>query len=306
MPPVLRPKIGAAIIQQIELDIAAATDQLLVALGLASRAVQSCRRTRCRIDAEERAPDVLYEGEVAPSASHRSAASRRRCRRRRAARCDAAGRNTRRTRLSAWHSRRACAGAASCMAFERRHRMSAVILGGVAASSTGVRSAPPPNQARGRDHMARVHVDGRHVGVPRMRNQRNAGGPEARILLGARHLLAELGANSPYTVEMWTPTFSNTRPRVIAITPPPGAPVWSARLQGVRTSWARRHRAWPALRPPIARAQRRCRRANASNHARARTLRASRVAGSRNVAGSRPGFEAWLIAPYRPFRPATP
>ena len=34
------------------------------------------------------------------------------------------------------------------------------------------------------------------------------------------------GANSPCTVETWTPTFSNTRPFMIAITPPPpGAPL---------------------------------------------------------------------------------
>ena len=49
----------------------------------------------------------------------------------------------------------------------------------------------------------------------------------------------------------WTPTFSNTRPRIIAITPPPpGAPVWSVRCQGVRTK-----------RPGRAVGQRRARRA---------------------------------------------
>jgi hypothetical protein len=45
------------------------------------------------------------------------------------------------------------------------------------------------------------------------------------------------GANSPWTVETCTPTFSNTRPRIIAMTPPPpGPPVWSVRTacQGVR------------------------------------------------------------------------
>src|SRR5712672_3491433 len=44
------------------------------------------------------------------------------------------------------------------------------------------------------------------------------------------------GANSPNTVETCTPTFSNRRPVIIAITPPPpAAPVASVRVQGVRT-----------------------------------------------------------------------
>jgi hypothetical protein len=45
------------------------------------------------------------------------------------------------------------------------------------------------------------------------------------------------GENSPCTVEQCTPTFSNSRPCIIDITPPPppGLPVWSVRSQGVRT-----------------------------------------------------------------------
>ena len=44
------------------------------------------------------------------------------------------------------------------------------------------------------------------------------------------------GLNSPCTVEQCTPTFSNSRPYIIDITPPPpGLPVWSARSHGVRT-----------------------------------------------------------------------
>ena len=47
--------------------------------------------------------------------------------------------------------------------------------------------------------------------------------------------LRNSGANSPNTVETWTPTFSNTRPFIIAMTPPPpGAPLWSVRFHGVR------------------------------------------------------------------------
>ena len=58
-------------------------------------------------------------------------------------------------------------------------------------SSTGVRSAPPPNQALRGDDEARVHVHGRHVRIVRMRDQRDARGPEARIVVGAGNLLAE-------------------------------------------------------------------------------------------------------------------
>ena len=41
------------------------------------------------------------------------------------------------------------------------------------------------------DDMTGVHVYGRHVRILRMRDQRNAGGPEARILGGAGDFLAE-------------------------------------------------------------------------------------------------------------------
>ena len=41
------------------------------------------------------------------------------------------------------------------------------------------------------DDEARVHVHRRHVRIMRMRDQRNAGGPEARIVVGARDFLAE-------------------------------------------------------------------------------------------------------------------
>ena len=51
-------------------------------------------------------------------------------------------------------------------------------------------AAEPPF---GRHHEARVHVRGRHVRVVRMRDERDAGRPEARIVLGAGDLLAELG-----------------------------------------------------------------------------------------------------------------
>ena len=53
--------------------------------------------------------------------------------------------------------------------------------------------------------------------------------------------LRNSGANSPWTVEVWTPAFSNTRPcSRLATPPPPSAPplAWSVRLHGVRTKRA--------------------------------------------------------------------
>ncbi len=43
------------------------------------------------------------------------------------------------------------------------------------------------------DDKARVHVHGRHVRVLRMRDERDARGPEARVVIGAGDLLGELG-----------------------------------------------------------------------------------------------------------------
>ena len=48
--------------------------------------------------------------------------------------------------------------------------------------------------------------------------------------------LANSGGKVPCTVEVWQPTFSNTRPDISAMTPPPpSAPLFSLRVQGVFT-----------------------------------------------------------------------
>ena len=83
-------------------------------------------------------------------------------------------------------------------------------------SSTGVRSAPPPNQAlRGHDE-ARVHVHRRHMRIVQMRDQRDARGPEARVLDRRRGCPCGTRARTRRArSRQCTPTFSNTRPRII-------------------------------------------------------------------------------------------
>jgi hypothetical protein len=78
--------------------------------------------------------------------------------------------------------------------------------------STGVRSPPPPNQRREvtimRVFMWTAGTCGLHGwAISEMPDAQKRG-----IVLGAGDLGAEFGANSPWTVETCTPTFSNTRP----------------------------------------------------------------------------------------------
>ena len=88
-------------------------------------------------------------------------------------------------------------------------------------SSTGVRSAPPPNQAlvvtTKRVFMCTAGTCG-FCGwaISEMPEAQKRGSSAAPGIS-----LRNSGANSPCTVEQCTPTFSNTRPRIIAITPPP-------------------------------------------------------------------------------------
>ena len=120
--------------------------------------------------------------------------------------------------------------------------------GGVKGEGVGIVLGAPPVQHRrqvgaaaeprlGGDDEARVHMHGRHVRIVQMGDQRNAGGEEARVSAAPGMSLRNSGANSPNTVETWTPTFSNTRPFIIAMTPPPPAcAAWSVRFQGLRTN----------------------------------------------------------------------
>ncbi len=99
-------------------------------------------------------------------------------------------------------------------------------------SSTGVRSAPPPNHAlvvtTKRVFMCTAGTFGLRIcAISEMPDAQNRGSSAAPGICARNS-----GANSPCTVEQCTPTFSNSRPRITLITPPPpGSPVWSVRSQ---------------------------------------------------------------------------
>ena len=103
-------------------------------------------------------------------------------------------------------------------------------------SRTGVRSAPPPNHGfvvtTKRVFMCTVGTFGFQGWAMSEMPPAQKRGSWSEPGIWPRNS----GANSPWTVETCTPTFSNTRPRIIDMTPPPpGAPPWSLRSHGVRS-----------------------------------------------------------------------
>src|SRR6185437_16493695 len=146
-------------------------------------------------------------------------------------------------------------------------------------SSSGVRSAPPPNQAL---LVTTQRVFMCAAGTCGLCGWAISETPEAqkRGSVSAPGMsLRNSGANSPCTVEQCTPTFSNTRPCIIAMTPPPpGWPVWSVRFHGVRTkrpAGRAASGAWPGSASSSASRPAQMSSRSVSNHARARALRAS-------------------------------
>ena len=133
-------------------------------------------------------------------------------------------------------------------------------------SSTGVRSAPPPNHAlvvtTKRVFMCTAGTLGLcRWAMSEMPDAQNRGSASAPGIS-----LRNSGANSPNTVETCTPTFSNTRPLSIDMTPPPpGAPAGIGARPGACARNARPLASCaahsPAIRPRAPRTPRRCRRA---------------------------------------------
>ena len=107
-------------------------------------------------------------------------------------------------------------------------------FGCATASRVGLRSAPPPNQLSVVTIMRVFICTAGTCGILHMGDQADAGGPEARILAAPFTCLAKSGEKAPCTVETCTPTFSNSRPRIMPITPPPwSSPGAAGRLPGV-------------------------------------------------------------------------
>ena len=95
-------------------------------------------------------------------------------------------------------------------------------------------AAEPPLR---RHQHPRVEVGRRHLRALHMCHQADAAGPEPRVLGRTEICARKSGLNSPQTVDTLTPTFSNTRPFITLMTPPP--PSWPSsvgRCQGVRTN----------------------------------------------------------------------
>ena len=179
---------GAPVVEQVELDIAAAAHELLLAVGGASRAARNSHARaadRCRGRpgrhpgrSGSRRPNRLFPARVA--------ASRRRCRRCRAARFGASGKSTRRTRPCISRSRRrrharrraraSRHGSESC-----RHRPGCA-AGQARASGRRRRrttSAMSPPCACSCERLAHLgFADGRSA---RCRSPRSAGHPRRRV-----------------------------------------------------------------------------------------------------------------------------
>ena len=89
-----------------------------------------------------------------------------------------------------------------------------------------------------RHHEAGVHVDGRHVRIPRMGDQRDAGGPETRVLIGAWNLAAKFRRELAVHGRDVNADFLEHAARASSTwsPPPPGLPLWSRRSQGLRSN----------------------------------------------------------------------
>ena len=141
----LQPEDGAAVVEQVEFDIAAAADQLLLAIGRRPRRVEIAPH-QLGIDFQEGAADVLGEGEigvpvaaVVPVVEDAADAAR--------LPCDAAGRNIRRTISCTCRSRRRRSARRRPPSSRHGRRCVSASSWVRRRSSTGVRSAPPPNHA---------------------------------------------------------------------------------------------------------------------------------------------------------------
>src|SRR5262249_10135267 len=179
---------STAVVEQVEFHVAATAYELLVALGGAPRRVEVVAH-QLGINAEEGAPDLLREGEIrlpvraveiivknpADSAHLLTMAQ---------VEVLVAPALVLRVRGDARM------GIAS--PFHRRmkgDRIGIVLPAAPLEYGCQIRAAAEPGLSG--HHEPRVHVDGRHVWILRMGDERNAGSPKARIDFGPGNVFAE-------------------------------------------------------------------------------------------------------------------
>src|SRR5690606_15873388 len=189
----LQPEHGAAVVEQVELDIAAAPDQLFLALRVGPGLLHAAGDD-VRVDLQEGLADGLGEGEVPlPVAAVVVVVE------------DAAGA----ARFIAVGQEEILV--APLLVFGVPGRVEGVagaLHGGVEVDGVGVvvaavriqhgrqvAAAAEPGLRR-RDQ-AGVHVHGGHARADRMADQADAGGVEARVFLGARHVPGVVGGAGP-------------------------------------------------------------------------------------------------------------
>uniref|UniRef100_A0A0N4Z401 LigA n=1 Tax=Parastrongyloides trichosuri TaxID=131310 RepID=A0A0N4Z401_PARTI len=185
----LKAEHGAAIVEQVELDVAAATDQLFLALRVGPGLVHPAGDD-LRIDLEEGLADRLGEGEVLlPVAAVVVVVE------------DAAGA----ARLVAVGQEEILVAPVLVFGVPRRvEGVAGALHGGVEVDGVGVvvatvrvqhgrQVAAAAEPGLGRRDQPGVHVHGGHARADGVADQADAGGVEARVFLCPRHLLGVVG-----------------------------------------------------------------------------------------------------------------
>src|SRR5689334_8482067 len=182
-----QPEDRAAIVEQVEFRVAAAPDQLLLAFGVRP-GICKVFPHQVWIDAQESAADILREGESLIPIGFQIVVE------------DAADS----ARLIAVLEEKIFVAPFAVLVVRRDFGMGvacglhcgmesdAVRIGvNAALVQHGREIGSPAEPSLGSHDEPCVHVDCRHARIVRMRDQRNPGGPESWVFLGARYFLAE-------------------------------------------------------------------------------------------------------------------
>ena len=184
----LEPEGRAAVVEQVELDIAAAPDQLFMPVGFGPGGLEIAPH-QLRVDAQKGFADRLGKGEVGIPVARIMVVVK-----------DPAGA----ARFVAVRQEEVLvAPGLVALVIDAGAVVAGSLHGGVEIDGVDIGLDPAAIKHRGEvcaaaepllagDDHARVHVHGRHVRVARVHDQRNAGAPELGTRLGAGHLLGEI------------------------------------------------------------------------------------------------------------------